>query len=775
MHRDELAKLLSKKVLILDGAMGTVLMENGTSIPEVTLLKNPELIKSIHQDYYKAGADIIMTCSFGANRTKLKHSGMEKKVIEINRKAVTLARQSAPGSLIMGELGPLSNYLEPFSEITFDEAYEIYSEQVKGLKEAELIGILTISDIKMLKAAILAVKDNCELPILASMTFQNGRTSTGTDIETFAVIADALDVDVIGANCSEGLERMYEVAKLMRENTNKPIAVKPNAGIPKIIDKKTIYSETPEQFAEFAVKFHNLGINLIGACCGSTPAHIKAIAEKIKGKAPIQKQIGEKTKLCSRLKTITIEGKTIIVGERINPTGKKEFQEEIKQGKTTMIRNLALEQVEQGAALLDINVGVAGVDEAKALPKAVETIQNLVDAPLVLDTSNLVALGQALKKCDGKPLINSVNASEKSLNQVLPLAKRYGAAVIALTLDESALPDTKEKRISIAKKIISRAEKVGIKKHDIIVDSLVLSLATNPENENIVLESLKEIKSLGYKTILGISNISHGLPNRSEINSKFLTKASKAGLDLAIINPMDNVVQENTELEIFKPKKITGEEYKNLSLEKKIYNAVVYGDEDNILELVNEALKKFQPREVNDILIEALSEVGDKFNCKNFFLPQVLASAGAVKRAFTRLKKEFKKEEGKEKGIVVFATVENDIHDIGKNIVIALLESHNYKVIDLGISVPKEKILEAVKKYRPGILALSALMTTTALEMDNVIKTLRENNIKIPVIIGGAVITEEFSTQIHAKYSKDAISAVKKVNEIIKCHDKKNH
>ncbi len=770
MDRAEFLKLLKDKVLVLDGAMGTMLHKLGFTkgCPDELNLKNPELIKSIHKSYADAGANIIITNTFGANRLKLNEYGLGEKTTEINKAAVKNAREAAPNCLIAGDIGPLGKDIEPLDNITFDQAHEIFSEQVRGLKDADLLIIETISDIKVLKAAILAAKDNSNLPVIASMTFQEGRTSTGTDVETYTSIADSFDVDAIGVNCSDGPEGLLEVAKTIVKNTNKPIVVQPNAGIPRIVNKRTVFTQTPKDFAKYTREFHKIGVNILGGCCGTDHRHIKEIAGELKELKPVKRDVKEKTKLCSRTKTLTIEEKTLVVGERINPTGKKDFQEEIKKSKTNYIRDQALLQVDEGAALLDINVGVAGTDEIKMLQKAVQIVQKVADVPIVIDTANSKALELALKQSNGKPLINSINGSEKSLKQVLPLAKRYGAAIIALTLDEEGIPKTKEKRIEIAKRIIDEAKTIGIKKQDIIVDCVTLTIATNPENENILLDSVKEIKKQGYKTILGISNISHGLPNRSEINSKFLTKAIKAGLDLAIINPLDNILQENTDIQIFRKKEFSIDQYKEQRIEEQIYDAILYGDEDNIIEILEKGLKKLEALEINEILVDALSEVGYKFNKKIYFLPQVLASANAMKKAFSRLKEELKKENGKQKGIVMFATVENDFHDIGKNIVIALLESNNYRIIDLGKNVPKEKIAEAVKEYNPDLIGLSALMTTTVMEMEGVIKKLRKERIKTPVIIGGAVVTDDYAKQIKAAYSKDALGAVKKINEMIR-------
>lgn len=749
--------------------MGTELQKKGfrKGCPDNLNIENPELIKSIHKSYADAGSDIIITNTFGANKLKLSNYGLGDKVKEINEAGIKIARVACPDCIIAGDIGPLGRYIEPLDELTFDEAYDLFKEQVLALKNADILLIETISDIKILKAALIAAKEHFEGAILVSGTFEDLRTTTGTDVKTFTVIADTLEADVIGANCSAGPEGLYKVAEIICKNTNKLVLIQPNAGLPRLEEGKTVFKEKPGKLGKYAKKFSELGVNILGGCCGTTPKHIKEIA-KVKNKKPIKREVEQETRLCSRTKTVDIKGKTVIVGERINPTNKKDLQEEIKQGKTNLIRKKALEQVKEGAALLDINVGIVGGNEVKSLKKTIDAVQNVVDVPLVIDSSNIEAIEAALKQSDGKCLINSVNGTEKSLKNVLPLAKKYGAAVLALCLDHKGIPKTTEKRVAIAKRIIKQAEEIGIKKQDIIVDSLVLTVATNPENEKIILESVKKIKKLGYKTILGVSNISHGLPNRSEINSKFLTKASKIGLDLAIINPLDNIMQEDTEIRFLEEEiKIKREDYNNLPIEKQLHNAILYGDKDNIVELVENALKKLKALEINDILVKALQVVGVKFNKKEYFLPQVLLSASAMKNAFKRLKKELKKEGKKEEGTILIATVENDIHDIGKNIVIALLESNNFKIIDLGKNIPSKKIVEEAEKTKPDVIALSALMTTTVGEMETLIKELREKNINTPVLIGGAVVTGDYAKEISAHYGRDAISAIKEVKRII--------
>ncbi|MBU0629009.1 MAG: homocysteine S-methyltransferase family protein [Nanoarchaeota archaeon] len=773
MTNDKILQELKDRVFVIDGAMGTMLQKYGFTkgCPDELNISNPEIVKKVHKAYADAGADLVITNTFGAHRLKLEKYGLQDKIKEINKAAVKNAREACPNCFVVGDVGPLGEFIEPLGKLSFDNAYSVYKEQISALADADLLIIETISDIKELKAALIAAKEVFSGPVISSMTIQDGRTTTGTDVETYVVIADTLGADIIGVNCSDGPEGMYETAKIIVKNTNKPIMLEPNAGLPKLVGKETVWDYHISRFADYAEKFVKLGANIVGGCCGTNPDFIKEICSRVKKLKPVKREIKLETKLCSRTKTLTVRP-TLIVGERINPTNRKNFISEIKEGKTDYIRNQAVQQAEEGASLLDINVGVAGGDETKILPKAIEDAQNVVNIPLVIDTSNAAALEEALKRCDGKCLINSVHGSEKSLQSVLPLAKKYGAAIIALCLDESGIPKTVEKRIEIAKKIIDRALKIGIKKEDIIVDSLVLTIATNPENEKIILEAVNEIKKLGYKTILGVSNISHGLPNRREINSKFFTKAHQVGLDLAILNPLDNILQEETDISI-DVKKAKKEDYKNLSSEKKLYHAILLGDKDNIVSIIDSALKELKAMKINDILIDALHEVGKKFNCKEYFLPNVLLSAEAMKKAFSRLKKALILEGGKEKGTVLFATVENDIHDIGKNIVIALLESHNYNVIDLGANVKTKKIIEEVVDKKPDIVALSALMTTTVMEMENVIKELRLKNINVPVIVGGAVVTDDYASQIKAAYGKDALSAVKIINELIKRKNKK--
>ncbi|RLE42049.1 5-methyltetrahydrofolate--homocysteine methyltransferase [Candidatus Woesearchaeota archaeon] len=767
LAKEEFLRKLSTKVMVLDGAMGTMLQRQGFQgcCPELLNITHPEVIQSIHREYMLAGSDLILTNTFGANPIKLAKYELAHKVEEINRAAVRNVREACPGCYVVGDLGPLGEFVEPLGKLTFEEAYLAYKQQIQALQGVDLLIIETVSDIKILKAALIAAKEIFPGPIISSMTIQGGRATTGTDVESYVTVAEAIGADIIGLNCSDGPEGMYETAKLLVTLTKKPLCFQPNAGLPKLINHNPVWDYSPRRFAEFGAMFVKLGAAIVGGCCGTNPYFIRELAKRVKHMKPTQRDVKPEPKLCSRTRTITIKP-TQIVGERINPANKKGFIEELKQGKTSYIRTQALQQVEEGATLLDINVGVAGLDEEALLTKAVDVVQSVVDVPLVLDSSNPKAIESALKKVAGKPLLNSVNGSEKSMNTLLPLAKKYGAGIIGLCIDDRGVPKDVAERVEIAKRIIKNALRVGIRQCDIVIDPVVLTMATQPNIEEVVLETVKKIKSLGYATIIGISNVSFGMPHRTALNARFYARAAKAGLDLAILNPLDLIRNPGYNPKItFKKQEV---DYTGLPLKKRLYNAIIYGDTDNILPLIEEGLKKMPALEINDILVDGMTEVGKRFETKEYFLPQVLMSAKTMKLAFNRLKKELKKEGGSEAGLVLFATVEDDIHDIGKNIVIALLESHNFRVVDLGVNVNSETIIKKARELKPDIIALSALMTTTVIKMEEVIKELRRNNINVPVIIGGSVATPDYASKINAAYAKDALSGVKRINELIK-------
>lgn len=767
---------LQERVLLLDGAMGTMLQRADiiAGCPEELNLTRPGIVKEVHAAYAAAGADAVLTNTFGASRIKLDKYGLGGQVVAINRAAVVNARAAAPACFVIGDVGPLGELLEPLGALTFDAAYAAFREQVEALAGVDALIIETISDIRELKAALLAAKDAFSGPVISSMTIQDGRSTGGTDAVTYAVIADALGAAVIGLNCSDGPEGLYETAKLLVRSTGKPVCLQPNAGLPRMVDGQPVWEYPVRRFAEYAEKYRRLGVSLIGGCCGTTPEYIGAARELLAGKSLVAREAPRGTRLCSATRTVLV-APTVVVGERINPTNRKGFAEELRRGETRYVRDQALQQVAEGARLLDLNVGLPGLGEAALLVKVVRAVEQVVDVPLVLDSSDPVALESALRACAGKPLINSVNGSSKSLAAVLPLAKRYGAAVIGLCLDDDGIPSTAEGRVAVALRILAAAERAGLSRADVIFDPLVMTVAVDPTSERVTLDALARLKGLGLTTVLGVSNISHGLPGRSALNARFYTKAHQAGLDLALMNPLDTILCEETSLAVAAPL-VKRVDYGRLSLAEKLRGAILYGDQEVIVSLVEEALGSMDALALNALLVSALEEVGRRFNAKEYYLPQVLLSAQAMKVAFGRLKREFEKQEavlgGGSPGTVLFATVENDIHDIGKNIVIALLESHRYRVIDLGFNVKREKIIAAVERERPDVVALSALMTTTAPEMERIVVELRRRGDAVPVIVGGAVVTGDYAAQIRAGYAKDALSAVKKIEELISSKDR---
>lgn len=772
---------LEERILVLDGAMGTLIQKSGVShsCPEELYLTTPELISSIHRQYLDAGADVIETNTFGATTYKLKEFGLQEKAREINEIAVSIAKRAAKNTaLVAASIGPLGEYVKPLGKLSFDEAYSIYKKQIRALKKADIFLIETISDIKIAKAAIIAAKEVTSKPIICSFAFEDGRTATGTDTETAATIVEALGVDVIGLNCCAGPKELYSTAKKIAESTDLPILAYPNAGLPYLVNGRTVFPLGPNSFVREIEKFLELGVNIVGGCCGTTPFHIRLLAQRVKGKKPVKRKNSKKSKLCSRTKTVVIE-KPTIVGECINPTNKKDLIEEIKHKKISIIKRLAIEQSNAGTALLDLNVSIANGNDKKFLPIALNAVESCTDSAIVLDNTDPVALENALKVASGKVLINSVNGKKESIENLLPLAKKYGAAIIGLTLDENGIPESAEKRVEIAKKIIAEANRQGITREDIYIDCITSTVAAEREKAKITIEALEEIKKLGVKTTLGISNISIGLPNRREINFRFLCQALNAGLDLAIVNPLDEMMKDAIEsyskfdssesLDKYVDKLIKIEKKpidKKLSIDKQLEFAVMNGLEEDIEKIVEEALQKYKPLEVNNFLLQGMSIVGEKFKKKEIFLPNVMLSASTMKKAFAVIKKHLKSGTMKKKGKIIFATVKNDVHDIGKNIVIALLESNGYEIVDLGKDVDEKRIVKEVKENNASLICLSSLMTTTMIEMPKVIEKLRKNGFNIPVMVGGAVVNKEFAKDIGASYGKDAVDAVEKVKEI---------
>ncbi len=801
MNKLEFKKLLNEKILILDGATGTELQKynflEGVSTPEELNIKFPERIKQIYSSYIDAGSDVILANTFGANKLKLAQYNLENKIEDIIHAGVNIAKEEASrtGAFVAGDISSLGGYLYPLGNISFDTAYETFKQQAQILidSKVDLIIIETMTEIKELKAAVLAVKEVCEdIPVITQMTFTSeGVSVTGTDVLSFIAMAESLGVDGLGMNCSVGPKDLLKLAKFVSENTNLPISFKPNAGMPQFINRKTVFPGTPEEFLNYSLQAYNYGINMLGGCCGTTPEYIKLLSENLKNKSPVKRKFVKHHLLSSRTRAIDLNllQKPIKIGERINPTGRKILQAELSQNVFGLVKSEARTQVQNGADILDVNMGLPGADEAKLITNAVNEIQEIVNVPLSLDSSFVDALEAACKNCAGKPLINSVNGETEKLQKILPIAKKYGASIIGLTVDEKGIPKTWQERMHIVEKILFYASKIGVRRTEIIFDFLTLSVSSSPEQVAETLQAIRQAKMQLWdcKTILGISNISFGLPSRQTINSTFLKMAVEAGLDMAICNPnADWTIDDEYARNLLTGKDENAKKYiekysgvakkpiaenKILSPKEKFFNSIINGDKDYIKPLIEEILKEgVEPLTIsNELILKALNIVGEKFNSKEYFLPQVIMSAEASQLAFSYIKPLLKKEKQSVAGKVVMATVQGDVHDIGKNIVCAVLESFGFEVVDLGKNVDKETIVAKAKEIGADIIGLSALMTTTMVEMENVINLKKALNINAKIMVGGAPVTKTFADSIGADgYAKDAIDAAKLAKELIK-------
>lgn len=812
MNRKEFEKIIREKIFLFDGATGTMLQNKPFEKdlpPEMININHPDWLQEIAKLYIDAGCEAIETNTFGASSIKLKEHGLEDDAYKINFEGIRALKEIANGkALIAASIGPTGKLMYPIGELKFDDAVETFKNQIKACTDAgaDIIIIETMAEPSELKAAVIAAKEVTEKPIIATMTFQtNLRTLVGVTPEVAAVIVDALDVSALGANCSLGPDGMVEIAKRMSLISKTPLIFQPNAGLPELIDGKTVFPASPSDMAEGAKKLVSAGANIIGGCCGTTPSHLIEMKKAVKNLKPINKKEKKGLIVSGRTSFHCIgEGHPFtVIGERINPTRRRILSEKILSGDFSLVREDALKQVKAGASILDINMGIPGADEAELVSRAVYEVQSVTDVPIMIDSSNPDAIEAGLKAFSGKPIINSVSGEEVKLTTILPLAKKYGAAILALAVNEEGVPEKAEEKFEIIKEIVKRAEAEGIRKDDIIADCVVSTVAAQPE---CALETLRAVemvkKDLQIPTILGVSNVSHGLPSRNSVNSTFLIMAIAKGLDAAIINPLDLRIQEalkttslltgrdkgavqyinfvkSTNLELTQgigkeeKKSATSSTVKKeaATLQEKIEKAVIEGDKDSIIPLVEEALASgMDSLDIsNQYLIPALEKVGEAFRDNTMFLPQVLMSAEVIEKAFKRIKQDMKKTADSTGKKILMATVEGDVHDIGKNIVTTLLQNHGFNVIDIGKNVPCEKILEEAKKNNVDMIGLSALMTTTVMQMEKVINALREKNLNIPVAVGGAVVTQTFADKIGASlYAKDALEAVKKVKDFFK-------
>ena len=785
----EIREYLKDHILIFDGAMGTMLQKEGLPIgdnPEIFGIKNPHKLLKIHKKYLEAGSNVLTTNTFGCNELKVNKLGYT--VEEVIDRAVSIAKQAIEESdkskprFVALDIGPIGEMLEPMGTLSFDRAYEIFKRQaIQGEKSgADLIIIETMMDLYEAKAAVLAAKENTNLPVICTMTFdENGRSFTGCLPEAMVATIEGLGVDALGVNCSLGPKQLLPIVKTITELANVPVIVQANAGLPVIKEGQAVYEMNDEEFFQGVKDFVDLGVSIIGGCCGTNETFIKKICDNIDKLQKKEPKRRKSTIVCSAAKYIDIQGPTI-VGERLNPTGRKLLIDAYVSGNNDYVINLALEQSNEGSEILNVNVGVPDLDEEKTMKRVIKGIQEVVDVPLQLDSSNVKALESGLRYYNGRTIVNSVNGKEKSLETILPIVKKYGACVVGLTLDENGIPSTAEGRFNIAKKIVERAEQYGIKRQDIFIDCLSLTVSAQQDEAMETIKAIKMVKeNLGCKTILGVSNISFGIPNRKALNNTYLNLALGAGLDLAIINTEDRTMVESIDaykvisnmdkgcldyIEKFKfvsndNKTKERKNYDNLTLEDAIERGLKEEAKDLTLKILESHDEHFV---LDKVLIPALDVVGTKYDKGELFLPQMIQAAETVKVSLNIIKERLSKNNNtSSKGKIIVATVQGDIHDIGKNIVKIMLENYGYEVIDLGKDVPIEEVVKRAKEENIQLIGLSALMTTTVENMKKTIKALKENNINARVFVGGAVVTEEYAQKINADYySKDAKSAV---------------
>lgn len=783
---------------VFDGAMGTMLHQAGLQpgqCPESWNIEEPEKILAIHRQYVAAGANIIETNTFGANRIKLAHYGLESKVAALNTAAVKTARQAAgTQAKVAGSLGPTGKLIEPLGELPFDTAYDVFYEQAVALEQAgiDYIIIETMIDIQEMRAALLAAKAATNKPIICQLSFgADGRTVTGTDPRTAAITLEALGASVIGANCSLGPEQLLPIIETLAQHCSVPISVQPNAGMPQLINGQTIFPMSPAEMAAWVPKLIAAGATYLGGCCGTTPAHITAICGQIAGQTAPQRQPAF-TALTSRSQTVCLGAQfaPVIIGERINPTGRKALAADIKAGNFAAIKKEALQQIKAGAAILDVNMGVPGIDQPAAMKQAIEDLSNLVTAPLAIDTTDPLTLEIALKAYPGRALINSVTAETERLEAFLPLAKKYGAAVLCLPIADSGVPLTAVERVAIAQKIITAAQEHGLNRHDLLLDALVMTIATDGTAAAETLQTLKLYREqLGCAAVMGLSNVSFGLPRRDLLNAAFCAMALNAGLDAPILNPFDSLMQDiwsaATALSGRNPQSVINysKQYAALAVPSQaaaapaaadilaqIRQCVSNGETTAVAPLVRQALAAdYTPLVITDqALTAAMSEVGQDFGQGRCFLPQVLLSAETMRAAFNTIKEVLPTHQTQSLGTVLLATVKGDIHDLGKNIVAALLENNGFTVIDLGKDVAPESIVEAAKTYQPQIVGLCALMTTTLPQIDNSIAALKAAGFTGKTIVGGAVLTDSYARQAGADaYADNGITAVTIAKQLV--------
>lgn len=787
-------KFIKENNVILDGATGTELQKLGLKageLPERWNVTHKDALISLHKAYFDAGSNVVSANTFGANSLRYDDAELEEVISAAldNAKAARDTSKTSNAKFIAAEIGPTGRLLNPYGDLDFEDAVKIFSKTVKLATKygAEIIFIQTMTDSYETKAAVIAAKENCDLPIIVCNAYgENGKLLTGATPAANSCMLEGLGVDAVGANCSFGPDELSGVIDELLECSSLPVIFMPNAGIPKNTNGKAEYDVSAEQFAESVAAAVDKGVKIVGGCCGTTPEYIRLLAEKVKFKPVKNIEPKHITRVSSYSHDVKIGEKPILIGERINPTGKKRFKQALIENDIAYVLKEGVKQAENGAHILDVNVGIPDVDEKSLLPLLTTKLQAVTDLPLQIDSSDCVAMEQAARIYNGKPLINSVNGKKASMESVFPIAKKYGGAIIALTLDENGIPTTAEGRLSIALKILEEAEKYGIKKEDIIFDTLCMTVSADKNAAAVTLDALKLIKEkTGCKTSLGVSNVSFGLPARENINATFLTLALNAGLDLAIINPFSEPVMKS----YYSFNAITGKDglFKDYiayseklapavntkpvdaqNAEDGLKTAVIKGLESDAERLTAALLNTKKPLEIiNEEIIPALDEIGKGYEEKTVYLPQLLMSAEAAKAAFDKIKEKAAYKSGDLKCDFVLATVRGDIHDIGKNIVRLLLENYGFNVIDLGKDVPPERVVKEITERHAPLCGLSALMTTTVPAMEETVKLIKRTAPWCKTVVGGAVLTKEYADKMGADYyAKDAMETVRFAEKI---------
>lgn len=806
MTRKEFQEMIKKYPIYLDGATGSNLLKRGMPAgvcPEEWILEHREVLLGLQREFIEAGSNIIYAPTFSANAVKLKEYGLEDKIGRMNRELAAISKEAAGNRcLVAGDLTMTGEQLAPIGTMDFEELVEIYKEQIGYLVQAgvDLLVVETMMSLQESRAALIAAKECCDLPVMVTMTFEaDGRTLYGTDAKTAAVVLESLGASAVGANCSTGPDKMADIIQTMAEATSIPVIAKPNAGLPALDGEgNTVYDMDSETFAEGMARLVEAGASILGGCCGTAPEYIEKLCARTKQMEILHRKKPEKRFLSSERKTIEfgLEDRFLMIGERINPTGKKKLQEQLREGSLDMVLQFAEEQEACGAEILDINMGMSGIDEKQMMLKVLEEVSGVTSLPLSIDSSHVDVLEAALRRYPGRALINSISYEKVKFEQLLPLAKKYGAMFILLPLSDQGLPRDLDEKKEIIRRIADRAEELGMDRRDIVVDGLVTTVGANKTAALEALETIRYCKEMGYATVCGLSNISFGLPGRGYVNAAFLTMAIQEGLTMAIANPSQDLLvssafaadlllaKEDADIHYIKQmngreeKKLPGAERKEEKKEEKeenaaslIREAVLKGNRKRIVSDTKDGLARgMEPEEIlNDILLPAINEVGDLFDKGKYFLPQLIASAESMKLAIEYLEPLLERKSGKkEMPTVIIATVEGDIHDIGKNLVALMLKNYGFRMIDLGKDVSKEKIIEAAKEHHAGIIALSALMTTTMQEMKKVVDYAKEQKVDAKIMIGGAVITQDYADEIGADgYSKDAAGAVKLAKQLL--------